>query len=267
LIRKDSDVNFVKEHEISIADLKEKRKKWKDVLVRFRESNKERPRLDDKILTGWNSLMTKGYVDAYRVFNDQKFLETALKNATFIVDNMIRKDGGLNRNYKDGKSAINGYLEDYASTIDAFIALFEVTTDTFWLEKAKQLTDYTFVHFQNKENNMFFFTSDEDTDLISRNIAYIDKVIPASNSMMAKNIFTLSHYYLDKSYTQTAAAMLNNMQPEIDQSPTAFSNWLDLYLNYTNPYYEIVIVGPNAKEVLTELNTHYIPNKLIAAAY
>ncbi len=266
LIRKDSDVNFVKEHGISIADLKEKRNQWKEVLVRFRESNKERPRLDDKILTGWNSLMTKGYVDAYRVFNDQKFLEIALKNASFIVDNMIRKDGGLNRNYKNGKSTINGYLEDYASTIDAFIALFEVTTDTFWLEKAKQLTDYAFVHFQNKENSMFFFTSDEDTDLISRNIAYIDKVIPASNSMMAKNIFTLSHYYLDKSYTQTAAAMLNNMQPEIDQSPTAFSNWLDLYLNYTNPYYEIVIVGPNAKEVLTELNTHYIPNKLIAAS-
>ncbi|GGG18749.1 thioredoxin [Dokdonia pacifica] len=266
LIRKDSDTDFAKTHDITLASLKEKRTHWKQILLRFRESNKERPRLDDKILTGWNGLMTKGYVDAYRVFNDQKFLDIALKNATFIVDNMIRKDGGLDRNYKNGKSAINGYLEDYASTIDAFIALFEVTADAFWLEKAKQLTDYTFTHFQNKENGMFFFTSDEDTNLISRNVAYTDKVIPASNSMMAKNIFTLSHYYLDKAYTQTAAKMLNNMQPEIDRSPTAFSNWLDLYLNYTSPYYEIVIVGPNAKEILTELNTYYIPNKLIAAS-
>ncbi len=266
LIRTDADADFAKEHGISLVDLKQKRAQWKEVLLRFRESNKEKPRLDDKILTSWNGLMTKGYIDAYRVFNDQKFLNIALKNASFMVDHMIRKDGGLYRNYKNGKGAINGYLEDYASTIDAFIALFEVTADTFWLEKAKQLTDYTFTHFQNKENNMFFFTSDEDTDLISRNIAYIDKVIPASNSMMAKNIFTLSHYYLDKTYTQTAATMLNNMQPEIDNSPTAFSNWLDLYLNYTKPYYEIVIVGINATEVLKELNTHYIPNKLIATS-
>ncbi len=266
LIRKDSDIDFIEEHELTIDSFKEKQSQWKKDLLRFRESNKERPRLDDKILTGWNGLMTKGYIDAYRVFNDQDFLDIALKNAHFIVDNMLRKDGGLNRNYKNGKSAINGYLEDYASTIDSFIALFEVTTDVIWLERAKALTDYTLVHFQDKTNSMLFFTSDEDPDLISRNTEYIDKVIPSSNSMMAKNIFTLSHYYLDKTYTQTAATMLNNLQPEIDKSPTAFSNWLDLHLNYTKPYYELVVVGPKAKEVLTELNSFYLPNKLIAAS-
>lgn len=266
LIRKDSDIDFIKEHELTIDSFKEKQTQWKKDLLRFRESNKEKPRLDDKILTGWNGLMTKGYIDAYRVFNEQKFLDIALKNVNFIVDNMLREDGGLNRNYKNGKSTINGYLEDYASTIDAFIALFEVTTDVVWLERAKALTDYTFTHFQDKTNSMFFFTSDEDPSLINRNTEYIDKVIPASNSMMAKNIFTLSHYYLDKTYTQSVVTMLNNIQPEIDKSPTAFSNWLDLYLNYTKPYYELVIVGPKAKEVLTELNTLYLPNKLIAAS-
>ena len=44
------------------------------------------------------------------------------------------------------------------------------------------------------------------------------------------------------------------------------SNWLDLMLNYTNSYYELVVVGPNAKAVLQELNQRYIPNKLIAAS-
>lgn len=266
LIRKDSDIDFIKEHELTIDSFKEKQSQWKKDLLRFRESNKEKPRLDDKILTGWNGLMAKGYIDAYRVFNDQKFLDIALKNANFIVDNMLRKDGGLNRNYKNGRSTINGYLEDYASTIDTFIALFEVTTDVAWLERAKALTDYTLVHFQDKKNSMLFFTSDQDPDLISRNTEYIDKVIPSSNSMMAKNIFTLSHYYFDKTYTQAAATMLNNIQPEIDKSPTAFSNWLDLHLNYTKPYYELVVVGPKAKEVLTELNSFYLPNKLIAAS-
>ncbi|MEP0387613.1 MAG: thioredoxin domain-containing protein [Dokdonia sp.] len=266
LIRKDTDTDFIKEHGLTIDSFKEKQTQWKKDLLRFRESNKERPRLDDKILTGWNGLMTKGYIDAYRVFNEQRFLDIALKNANFIVDNMLRKDGGLDRNYKNGKSAINAYLEDYASTIDAFIALFEVTTDVVWLERAKALTDYTFTHFQDKTNSMFFFTSNEDLDLISRNTEYIDKVIPASNSMMAKNIFTLSHYYLDKAYTQTVVTMLNNIQPEIDKSPTAFSNWLDLHLNYTKPYYELVVVGSKAKEVLTELNSLYLPNKLIAAS-
>ncbi|WP_299147571.1 thioredoxin domain-containing protein [uncultured Dokdonia sp.] len=265
LIRQDLDTDFIKEHQISLEELTTKKSKWREDLLRFRESKKEKPRLDDKILTSWNGLMTKGYVDAYRVFDEKEFLDAALKNANFVVDNLLRKDGGLNRTYKDGKSTINAYLEDYAATIDAFIALFEVTMDEQWLAKAKSLTDYTFTHFQNAENKLFFFTSNEDPTLSSRNTEFYDNVIPSSNSIMAKNIFTLSHYYLDKTYTDTAAAMLNNMQPNFTQSPTSFSNWMDLMLNYTKPYYELVVVGPDAQNILAELEQEYLPNKLIAA--
>lgn len=266
LIRQDEDTSFCKEQGISLEDFQAKKKQWQVDLLRFRESARSRPRLDDKVLTGWNGLMTKGYADAYRVFNDPVFLEAALKNAEFILTNVKRPDGGLNRTYKEGKSTINGYLEDYAATIDAFIALFEITTDTKWLEEAKQLTDYTLEHFQNKENGMFYFTSNEDTSLVTRNIEFLDNVIPASNSMMAKNVFTLSHYYLDRNYTDTAATMLNNMQADISKYPTSYSNWMDLMLNYTQPYYELVVVGEDAQKTLAELNAFYLPNKLIAAA-
>lgn len=266
LIRQDLDQDFIKEHDITLEVLQEKKARWKEVLLRFRESERPRPRLDDKVLTGWNSLMTKAYVDAYRVFNEEAFLTAALKNAQFILSEMKRKDGGLNRTYTQGKSTINAYLEDYAATIDAFIALFEITTDTQWLEEAKQLTDYAFEHFHNAENQLFYFTSDADASLVTRNIEFLDNVIPASNSIMAKNIFTLSHYYLDKRYTDTAAAMLNNIQADITKYPTSYSNWMDMMLNYTQPYYEVVVVGKDAPQKLRELNSFYVPNKLIAAS-
>lgn len=266
LIRQDTDQDFVKEHQISLDEFKSKKEKWSENLLRFRESDKQKPRLDDKILTAWNGLMTKGYIDAYRVFKDPKHLNAALKNATFIKDNILRDDGGLDRTYKNGKSTINGYLEDYAAVIDAYIALFEVTTDEQWLQLAKNLTDYTFTHFQNKENNLFFFTSDQDPSLATRNTEFYDNVIPSSNSIMAKNIFKLSHYYLNREYTDTVVAMLNNVQPNFEQSPTSFSNWMDLMLNYTKPYYELVVVGKNSIEVLAQLNEAYLPNKLTAAS-
>ena len=266
LIRQDLDDDFIKEQGITLEALAQKKEQWQGALLRFRESNKEKPRLDDKILTAWNGLMTKGYIDAYRVFKEPAYLEAALKNATFIKDNLLRPDGGLNRTYKDGKSTINGYLEDYSATVQAFIALFEVTADEQWLQLAKQLTDYTFTHFLNAENKLFFFTSDEDPTLATRNTEFYDNVIPASNSMMAKNIFTLSHYYLNREYTDTAAAMLNNVQPNFEQNPTSFSNWMDMMLSYTKPYYELVVVGPDAEHVLAELNARYLPNKLIAAS-
>ena len=266
LIRQDTDSAFVAEHELDLAAFKSKKQAWRSTLLRFRESDKARPRLDDKILTGWNGLMTKAYVDAYRVFNDERFLDSAIKNGEFIITNMLRKDGGLNHTYKDGESTINAYLEDYAAVIEAFIALFETTTDEAWLTHAKDLTDYTFTYFHNPENKLFYFTSTADPDLVSRSIQYTDNVIPASNSIMAKNIFKLSHYYLDKQYTETAAFMINNLQQEIEAYGASYSNWLDLMLNYTNSYYELVVVGHNAEAVLQELNQRYIPNKLIAAS-
>ena len=47
---------------------------------------------------------------------------------------------------------------------------------------------------------------------------------------------------------------------------SAYSNWLDLYSNFSQDYYEIVICGEDAKERLQEINQKYIPNKLLCGS-
>ena len=113
---------------------------------------------------------------------------------------------------------------------------------------------------------MFYFTSNSDASLVTRSIEYRDNVIPASNSIMAKNLFKLSHYFDDAHYQTTAQSMLNNVKPEIQEYASGYSNWLDLMLNYSDPFYEVAIVGPEAKEKIKKLNQSYIPNKLIAGS-
>jgi len=265
LIRSVSKAEFCKENNISLEDLNLKIEKWKGLLLDER-NKRDRPRLDDKTLTSWNALMLKGYVDAYRVFNDQKFLEVALKNAQFIMNNMTKEDGGLFRNFKNGKSNIEAYLEDYAAVSDAFISLYEVTLDEKWLKNAKQFTDYTFDHFYDEESKMFFFTSNNQTGLISRKAETDDNVIPSSNSIMANNLFKLGHYYSNKHYADNAKAMLNNVKENAISYGSGASNWLNLYSNYLGEYYEVAIAGPDAKKKLEELNKIYIPNKLIVGS-
>ena len=262
LIRRDSDAQFTQKHNITQLDLESKIALWKERLLKEREK-RSRPRLDDKILTSWNALMIKGYVDAYRVFNNTTYLDAALKNASFIATKQMRSDGGLYHNYKEGKSTNNGFLEDYASTIDAFIALYEITLDETWLNHSRTLANYCFDHFFDDASKMFFFTSDEDPSLVSRSIEYRDNVIPGSNSIMAKNLLKLSHFFDNEAYYQTATIMLNNVKPEIEQYPSGFSNWLDLMLNYTQNYYEVAIVGEQVHEKIEQLNGTYLPNKLI----
>ncbi|AUP81581.1 thioredoxin domain-containing protein [Flavivirga eckloniae] len=265
LIRKDDDEKIIEKHQVTKAILAEKKKHWKETLTPIRDK-RSKPRLDDKTLTSWNALMLKGYVDAYRVFGEASYLASAEKNANFIINNQLREDGGLFHNYKNGKSTINGYLEDYAATIDAFLTLYESSLNETWLTTARDLANYTFDHFFDDTSKMFFFTSDEDESLVSRSIEYRDNVIPASNSIMAKSLFKLSHYFDNAHYRETAISMLNNVKPEMQEYPSAYSNWLGLMLNYTNPYYEVAIVGKDAKQKISELNKTYLPNKLIAAS-
>lgn len=265
LIRKIDDESFIKKHNISFEELLKKKNIWKQTLLNLREL-RPKPRLDDKSLTSWNALMLKGFVDVYKAIGDKHYLDVAIKNAQFIIANQHREDGGLFHSYKSGKSTINGYLEDYALTIEAFLGLYEQTLNDSWLLTSRDLANYVFDHFQDDNSKMFYFTSDEDDSLVSRSIEYMDNVIPASNSVMAKNLFKLSHYFDNTHFSNTAMIMLNNVKPEIQSYGSGYSNWLDLMLNYVFPYYEVAIVGNDVFSKLTELNTSYIPNKLIAGS-
>ncbi len=265
LIRNKADNDFIKKHNITFKTLVSKKQQWQNTLLKQR-ALRDRPRLDDKTLTSWNALMLKGYVDAYRVLGNDNYLKTAINNADFIINNQLREDGGLNHNYKNDISSINGYLEDYATTVDAFIALYEVTLNDKWLLTARDLTNYTFDHFFDDTNKMFYFTSNEDKDLVSRTIEYRDNVIPASNSIMAKNLYKLSHFFSNTHYYKTATTMLNNVKPEMQEYGSGYSNWLDLMLNYTHSFYEVAVVGPLVSEKVIELNKVYIPNKLIVGS-
>jgi len=265
LIRKNSDKEVSKKNNIAINVLQTKVKLWNKILLKER-AKKDRPRLDDKSLTSWNALMLKGYIDAYKVFNEPHFLDAAIKNATFIYTKQLQEDGNLNHNYKSGKSTINGYLEDYATVIDAYISLYEATLNEVWLTTAKQLTDYSFDHFFDMEKSMFYFTSNEDTGLIARKMEIEDNVIPASNSIMANNLFKLSHYYSNSYYLKTSKQMLHNVQDKAKQYGSGYSNWLQLMCDFTGNYYEIAVSGVHSIEKIKELNAYYIPNKLIAGS-
>ncbi len=265
LYKTKTDTEFSTANSIELTELHSKIATWKTKLYKVR-ANRERPRTDDKVLTSWNALMLKAYVDAYRVIGEQSYLDSAIKNATFIKENQMTKEGALFHNYKDGKSTIDGFSEDYAHTIAAFIELYQATFDEQWLELSKKLMDYTLTHFLSKENSMFYFTSDNATDLIARKIDVLDNVIASSNSVLAESLFKLGHYYSNKTYSNLAKQMLSNVNKDIENGPSGYTNWLTLYLNYANPYYEVAISGPDAKSKLRELDTAFLPNILISGS-
>jgi uncharacterized protein YyaL (SSP411 family) len=262
LIRKMSDEEVSKKYNITIQRVNKIITNCNLILFNHREK-RSKPRLDDKVLASWNGLMIKGLADSYKAFNDKRFLKNAVDNGNFIIDNLLKNSGQILHSYKAGESKINGYLEDYASVISGFISLHEITLDKKWLDYSKKMTEYVYDNFYNNSNQMFYFTSIKDDKLINRTVDFRDNVIPSSNSIMANNLFLLSHYYDNENYFNTASTMLNNVLTEIGSYPSSFSNWLDLMLKMSDSFYEVAITGKKAISLTEEINTIFQPNKLI----
>ncbi|MDX2248766.1 MAG: thioredoxin domain-containing protein [Bacteroidia bacterium] len=231
----------------------------RQVLLEVRKT-RVRPGLDNKTLTAWNALMLKGYADAYRVFGNPEYLQKALKNAQFLRKKQMQKDGRLNRSFKDGRSSVNGFADDYSFTIEAFITLYQVTFDEQWLFEADRLMTYALAHFYDEKAGMFYYTSDQDKALITRTREVADNVIPASNSSLAKGLFILGTYLYKPEYINQARLMLSGVSENVATQAAYFSNWAILQTWFTWPPYEVAIVGTDAENFRKTWETQFLPN-------
>ncbi len=258
LRRKEDEKKIAEKHKLTVKELQNKIAPLKEKIFNEREK-RIRPGLDDKILTSWNALMLKGYADAYRVFAEKEFLDAAISNANFILSKAASGDK-LFRNYKNGKATIDAFLDDYALAIDAFIALYEATFDEQWLTKAGDWAKYVTAHFHDERSGMFFYTSDEHEELIARKMELSDNVIPASNSVMAKNLYTLGQLLYNDDYIKMASQMFSNMKNDALEHTSFYANWALLGCWMLDEPYEIAIVGDVAGKLKKEFENHFLPN-------
>ena len=262
LIQNEAIEKLAADNNITTGELVSKKREWERLLATVR-ANRPKPRLDDKILTSWNALMLKGYADAYKALGDEAYLSTARRNALFIADKLWHPDGHLWRTYKNGTAKIHGFLEDYALAADAFMALYEATFEEKWLLYAKQLTDYCLEHFYDDRQQFFAYTAANGEQLIAPHFETEDNVIPASNSVMANVLYRLSLLFDNGYYEKVALQMLYLIIPNLDY-PSAFSNWLNLWLDLSSQSKELAICGDDAVHQAGIINSHYLPHVLVA---
>jgi uncharacterized protein YyaL (SSP411 family) len=236
-------------------------KKNRQKLLKAR-SKRTRPGLDNKVLTSWNALMAKGYVDAHLALGRPEYLETALRSAGYLLENAGRPDGGLYHDITPKPSQINGFLEDYALVTDLLWNLYQASFDEFYLRKALSLADYTLQHFYDPGSGLFFFTSDLDPALVARKTEFYDNVIPSSNSVMARNLRHLGIAFDRTDFLEISGKMLEKVKPLMNRHPAAFSNWAALWSESTAAEVVIAVCGPAFREKIHAIRQYNIPGIL-----
>lgn len=255
------DVNFGKNNFTATEEIIQKLSLLNKKLLAVRQK-RVRPGTDDKILTSWNALMTKGFIDAYKTFGDEIFLIPAKLNLDFLLKNICSDNKSLFRNYKNGKASIHGFLDDYAFFISALIAYYQVSFEEVYLQEANAVTKYVVDHFYDKNSGMFFYTDDQYSNLIARKTEVTDNVIPSSNSEMARNLFLLNLYFDNKDYAEKSLQLIKNVSQDLKNNLNYYSNWAQAMILQVFPEVEIAIVGKDWKEKLKELERIYFPEAI-----
>lgn len=231
--------------------------KAKATLLHARESRIP-PGLDDKILTGWNAMMIVGLIDAYHAFTDERFLHSAQTNIDFLEKNLM--DGPVcYRSYKGKRTPTEGFLEDYAFLIQAYIKLYQADFNEQWLQKASTTMEYVIKNFYDQTDGLFFYTSLKAEKLITRKKELFDNVIPSSNSVLALSLLQLGTFLDNTEWTQLAERMVNNFAELIQKEPNYMSHWGIALMESISGYAEVVLVGQDAITHKNELQKHFLP--------
>ena len=262
LLRPESDDSFAKQHFLSALELASLTGFYRAQLLKAR-SRRIRPGLDDKMLVAWNSLMISALHDAYLAIDRIEYLESAVQAANFIRNNLKRPDSGLFHTWKNGKSQINAFLDDYAFTCIAFLKLYSVTTNESWLHEAESLANYVIEHFYDSHSGFFWYSENDDKQVFARKVEIYDGVIASGNSAMAHVLNALGIFLHKADYSEKVHEMIISMKSRIAAHPSAYANWASLALAAANEQLVYAVIGNGAVSIIKELKAQTPGNTFI----
>jgi len=204
-------------------------------------SSRIRPTTDDKVLVMWNSLMLKTFAEAGRYLNRPDYLQSAIRNSRFLLNNLYVNDR-LHRSWREGQTKHNAYLEDYAGLILALLALYQSDPNTEWYRWALKLADEMVEHFIDP-NGGFFDTRNDHEALLVRPKDIQDNATPSGNALAATALLELATYGDRTQWRDLAEQMLSSVYEVILRYPTAFAQWLCASDFAFGPTREVAIIG------------------------
>ncbi len=213
-------------------------------------AQRRRPGLDDKVLTEWNGLMLASLAEAAAALDRPDWVEAAIANGRFLVENLRGEDGRWHRSWQaDGRPPARhaALAADHAAIVDAFTRLAEATGDGSWIEHARDAADTMLDHFWDVDNGGLFSIADDGEQLVARQKDLMDNATPSANSTAAVALIRLGSLTGEVRYTNHAEQILRLLGRIIPQAPTAFSNALAAVDLVANGVTEIVIVGERSR--------------------
>jgi uncharacterized protein YyaL (SSP411 family) len=254
--------NFAALNDLDLGDFKKLLAGSKKILFDAR-SKRVRPALDDKILLGWNALMNTAYSKAFAALGIEAYKKRAKEHMAFLLDTFCQPDGSWHHTYKNKVAKQPAFLDDYAYLIQALIHLQEITGEGTYLLRSQDLMEMVLAHFAESKTGFFYFTHDQQNDVIIRKKEVYDGATPSGNAIMASNLLYLSKVFDRREWDDIAQKLSDTLRESTIKYPGSFGIWASLLQLSCYGVLEIAITGREFEQNLHSVLKKYIPNKII----
>ena len=207
-------------------------------------NKRPQPGRDEKVLTSWNALAIRAFVQGSLALGVPDYLKAAERAASFLENHLRDESGRLLRTCKDGVAKYEAYLDDYAFYAAAMLDLFEATGKPDYLQSARQLCDTLLADFLDPSTGGFFFTASGHEQLIDRPKIAFDSSIPAGNAVATESLLRLGRLLGDESYSNPARQTLALFGTLLEQQPLGLAYLLGVLDDELRGPTDVVIVGP-----------------------
>jgi hypothetical protein len=221
------------------------------------------PHKDDKILADWNGMMIAALAMGSRVLNRPDFLTAARQSAEFVLTVMRDDKGRLLHRHRDGESAIDGLLDDYAYMVWGLIELYQASFTTAYLQEAVTLNALMLDLFWDNGTGGFFLTAVDTNALLVRQKEIYDGAIPSGNSIALYNLLRLGRLTGNTNLDTKAKKLIQAFSEAVIELPSGYTQFLN-GVDYTfGASREVVVVGDPAADttqnMLNILQREYNP--------
>jgi uncharacterized protein YyaL (SSP411 family) len=225
--------------------------------------DRQKPVVDDKVLTDWNGLMIAAFSRASRAFSERGYAETAGKAAEFILGKMRNTERGLLHRFREDQVGIDAMAQDYAFLIFGLIELYQASFRQEYLTAALELQQKFDEGFWDAKAGGYFSAITGKKDLIVRQKEIYDGAIPSANSVAFANLVRLSLLTGNPAFEKGSSDLAKIYTPALSRSPASHTFFLAGLSTVFGPATSVVIVsGKNQKdagEMIGALNRNFYP--------
>jgi uncharacterized protein YyaL (SSP411 family) len=251
-----------------VADLNKELIESRQKLFAAREQ-RVHPHKDDKVIVAWNALIIETLAASGAVLQEARYTDAAVNAANFIHESLRTANGRLRHTWRQGIAKGDSFLDDYTYLSCALITLYETTADVRHLQWAIELIEFVLTRFSDTQGGGFFYTADDQEQLLVRNKEFADNAVPSGNAMAATALVKLAKLTGNERYRAAAEATMQACSELMQRFPSGTAQMLlavDLYLG---PTHELVFAGDDtarSRAILADLQRRFLPHKVLAFA-